>query len=120
MINEAILLLGKYRFSLTTEAALKDEMVRVFMDHKLVFEREKPLDKKNRPDFFIDGYAIEVKIGGRYVGRQSAVSIFKQCERYASFDEVKGVVLVSNRAMGFPETIHGKPAYFVSLGKGWL
>jgi hypothetical protein len=95
-------------------------MIRVFMDHKVPFEREHVLDKKNRPDFFIDEYAVEVKIGGSYVGRQSAISIFKQCERYANFPEVKGVVLVSNRAMGFPEELCGKPAYFVSVGRSWL
>lgn len=46
--------------------------------------------------------------------------IYKQCERYANFDQVKQLVLITNRSMGFPETINNKPCYVINIGRAWL
>ena len=86
----------------------------MFEESDLTVEREYRLDNKNIPDFFINGLAIEVKIKG------SKTSIYKQCKRYCEFDEVKALLLVTNRTMGFPKDINGKDCYFHSLGKSWL
>lgn len=77
-------------------------------------EREKHLSEKNIIDFFIDGLGIEVKIKG------SRKQIYRQCERYCQFQEVKALILITNVSMGFPEQINGKDCYILNLGKAWL
>lgn len=102
--------------NLSTEASLKKDMAFLFARHLgIIMPEEYVLDPKNRVDFFLDGTAIEVKIN-----KGAAKSIYKQCERYCQFDEVKNLILVTNRPMGFPKEINGKPCYVISLGKGWL
>ena len=103
-----------YRFTLSSEAALKREMEMVLDNHGVEYLREFTLDKTSRPDFMVSGHAIEVKIKG------SAMAIYKQCERYCQFDQVKGLVLVTNRSMGMPAEINGKPCEVVNLGRSWL
>lgn len=79
------------------------------------FEREAVLGPGDRPDFMVGTTAIEVKIqGARKMG------IFRQLQRYAGYDRVSDLILISNIAMGLPGEIGGKPAYFISLGRGWL
>lgn len=114
-VKQFIWMMTSFKFSLNKESELKDEMERMMCYHRIPFAREKSLDKKNRPDFILDEYAVEVKIRG-----ESATAIYRQCARYAAFPEVKGIILVTNKAQGLPDTICGKPAYYVSLGKSWL
>src|SRR5271166_5168093 len=113
-VQTILKLFSSHQFSLNTEEDLKIQMKKVLDDNKIEFVKEYVLDKKNRPDFFIEGIAVEVKIKG------AAKAIYRQCERYCGFEEVKSLILVTNRSMGFPETINEKPCYVVSLGKGWL
>lgn len=115
MVQALSALLARARLNLATEALLKKDMAVLFAKHLgVIFAEEYPLDPKSRLDFFLDGIAIEVKIKG------SAKAIYRQCERYCGFDEVKTLILVTNRPMGFPEELCGKPCYVISLGKGWL
>lgn len=113
-IQEVIQLLSKYQFSLDTEEALKIQMAEVLTANGVPFIKEHFLDKKNKPDFLIFDFAIECKISG------SAKSIYRQCLRYCEFPAVKGLVLITNKALGFPEELNGKPAYVVNTGKSWL
>jgi len=108
--------LRSHRFPLVIEKETQKAIEEKFSDNGIVFNREHRLDAQNIPDFFINEYgiAIEVKIKG------NAKKIYKQCERYCSFDEVKGLIIVTNRSMGFPSEINGKPCYLVNLGKAWL
>lgn len=116
MHQQIIELLRRARFNLSTEALLKREMAHLMAKHLgIILAEEYSLDPKNRLDFFLSGIAIEVKIN-----KGSAKSIYKQCERYCQFPEVQILILVTNRAMGFPPELNGKPCYIVSLGKGWL
>lgn len=105
-MNDVIKILSSTRFPLEKEKETQAAGI--------VFNREYKLDPVNIPDFFIDGTAIEVKIKG------NARQIYRQCERYCQFDDVKNLILVTNRSMGFPKEINGKPCYFVNLGKAWL
>ena len=113
-IEILIKLLSAYKFSLNTEDELKLQMAKVLDDNQIPYIKEHRLDAKNRVDFFIYEHAIEVKVKG------GAKKIFRQCERYCGFDTVKGLVLVTNKSMGFPEMVNGKPCYVMSLGKSWL
>lgn len=77
-------------------------------------ESEYRLSNKDIVDFFIEGLAIEVKVKG------NAVAILRQCERYCEHEQVKGLLLITSRSMGFPKEINGKPCYYISLSKGML
>ncbi len=114
MVNEIVEILSKHRFVLDNEKEAQYQIGLVMHGNDINTEREYRLDKKNIPDFFIDGLAIEVKIKG------NAKSIYKQCERYCKFDQVKELLLITNRSMGFPKEINGKPCYYLNLGKAWL
>lgn len=114
MIQETLKILSHGRFNLSTEASLKVDMKKVLDEAGLSYQPEFVLDKENRPDFFGEGIALEVKIKG------TPKSIFKQCARYCNFDQVKTLILVTNKSMGFPKTINGKDCYVVNLGKAWL
>ena len=102
------------RFPLEVEKETQAAIEQKFKDNGIYYSRENKLYQNNIPDFFIDGTAIEIKIKG------NAKSIYKQCERYCQFDEVKSLILVTNRSMGFPKEINGKSCYFINLGKAWL
>ncbi len=112
--TDIITILSRRRFSLTDEKQTQSEIASVLKQNNIEFQKEFMLDKKNIPDFFIDGIAIEVKIKG------NAKSIYKQCERYCQFDEVKQLILITNRSMGFPPEINGKSCYILKLSIGWL
>lgn len=102
------------RLNLNSEAALQLDIENAFKEDGIVFEREVILSKKDRPDFMCGCIAVEVKIKG------SAKSIYRQCERYCQHGLVEALILVTNRSMGLPEEINGKPCYLINLGRGWL
>lgn len=114
MINKVLKILYSHRFPLAVEKETQAAIEQRFVENGIEYNREYKLDEQNIPDFFIDGIAVEVKIKG------NAKQIYRQCERYCNFDEVRRLVLVTNRSMGFPEKINGKDCYMVNLGKAWL
>lgn len=113
-IGEIIKLLSTKRFIVNDEKELQKSIEDVFKASGVQYQREFTLDPKNRPDFFINGIAIEIKIKG------SAKKIYRQCERYCQFDNVKALLLITNRSIGFPQQINGKDCYLMNLGKSWL
>lgn len=79
------------------------------------FNHEVPLAPRNRIDFLtVDGIGIEAK-----KGKPNEQQVYKQLERYASIEEVKGLILVIERYMDLPETINGKPVISIGLRKLW-
>lgn len=114
MIDATIKVLWGYKFNLHSEDALKTQMAEVLKLAGLSYVREYELDKKNRIDFFGSGVGIEVKIKG------TAQSTLKQCEGYAAFDEVKSLILVTSKTIGFPAELNGKPVFVVRVGNNWL
>lgn len=113
-IQTIIRLLQSRRFTLSDEKRLQAEIDEVLTDSGIEHEREYRLDAGSIIDFFIDGIGAEIKVKG---GRSE---IFRQLERYAAFDEVKQLILVTNVPMGCPPEINGKPVYVVNLAKAWL
>jgi hypothetical protein len=112
--QEIIKLLSVVRFDVHDEKHTQEQIEKVFSDNKISFHREYKLDAKNIPDFFIDGIAIELKIKGE------KKKIYRQCDRYCQFDQVKELILVTNRSMGFPQEINGNPCYVLNIGRAWL
>jgi hypothetical protein len=82
----------------------------------LSFQREYRLAAGDIPDFFfVGGVVLEVKLR-----TTTKMNVYRQLERYAGHDVVTAIVLATNLSMGLPPTIGGKPAYYVSLGRGWM
>ena len=79
----------------------------------LGFQREHVLSS-GMIDLFYNGIGIEIKIKG------NKMSIYRQCERYCLDDEITHFILITNRAMGFPETINDKPCYVINISEAWL
>jgi hypothetical protein len=104
------------RFDFTNEKKTQAQLHELLMKDGIEHEREKILDDENIPDFFfeISGLCVEIKIKG------SKTAIYRQLERYSKFDEVKEVVLMTNKAMSLPKYINNKPAYVFAMSKAWL
>lgn len=94
-----------------TQEAIENALTAAGIDHC----REFRLSSEDRVDFFVNGVAVEIKVRA-----DSARAIFRQVERYARHDIVTAIVLVSNKPMGLPTEINGKPAYFVNLARTWM
>ena len=107
-------LLGRYRLPVDTEAALQAEIEQVLTTNEITFEREVEIAPGDRIDFLVGSVGVEVKIKG------AKRAILRQCERYAACDRLEGLVLVTAVALGFPDTIEGKPVALHSLGRSWL
>lgn len=114
MIQSILKILSVERFSTQNEKETQSQIEDVLKRNNIDFKREHRLSPESIPDFFIDGIAIEVKIKG------NAMQIYKQCERYSKFDEVKQLILITNRSMGFPAELNNKPCYVMKLGNSWL
>lgn len=107
-------LLRNQRFPLDTEVALQYAIERVLRENDVAFEREVPLDERRRPDFMVGDTAIETKIKG------AARAIYRQCLGYCEHPSVGSLILITNRAVGFPSALAGKPCYVINLGSAWL
>lgn len=99
-----------------TQVYLSNALTSLGVDHI----REQRLAPGEVVDFWLPsnselGAVIEVKMAG---ARPPAV--LKQLERYAAHPCVRAIFLVTNKAMGLPAAIKGKPAYYFSLGRAWL
>lgn len=115
-VQEIAKLIHSSRFPLTDEKRLQKEMESAFAREGIPHRPEVHLGARDIVDFMVDeiGLAIEVKIKG------SKRAIYKQLERYCEYDEVRTIMLATNVPMGLPPLIGGKPAYLVSLARGWL
>ncbi len=103
-----------YKLSLSSELELQRQLEKLLKPLGPNFEKEVVLDKKNRVDFMLDGWAIEVKLKG------SSRAIYRQCQRYCKFDKVKGLILITNKSHGFPSLMNGKKIFVFPLGHVWL
>jgi hypothetical protein len=108
------------RFPLSSEKATQAYISRALSALNIDHIREQRLAPGDIVDFWLPskselGAVIEVKMNSA-----RPPDVLKQLERYAGHRQVRAVFLVSNRAMGLPKEIAGKPAYYFSLGRAWL
>lgn len=101
------------RFPLSDEKKLQAEIADAFAGF-VNFRREVILSPGNIIDFISEGVGIEIKLKG------SAKAIYRQCERYCAFEEIKAIILVTNKIMKLPKQINNKNTYIINLGKAWL
>lgn len=114
-VSHVVSLISSTPIVQTSEVAVQEKISGILEAHGIAHKREVVLGPGDRPDFMIEGgIALEVKL------KAGKRAIYRQCERYCEYDAVKGLILVSATAMGFPREIHGKPTWVASLGGGWL
>lgn len=106
--------IGK-KLNLQDEKKLQSDICTAFESLDIPHAREVRLDN-GIVDFMIGGLAIEVKIRSR----ASAMSIYRQLERYTNDERVEAVLLITSHTMNIPETINAKPAYLLRLGRTQL
>ncbi len=107
-------LFGQDRLVLKDEFALHAELEARLIAKRIPFEREVRMGPHKRPDFVVKGIAVELKIAG------GEMEILRQMKRYAADPTIRGVVLVSTKAMAVPETLGGKPVAVVNLWRNLL
>lgn len=113
-INNIVSVFQGKRFSVFNEKVVQAE-INELLTGKFEFVREKKLAHDSIIDFFISGeIGIEVKIEG---GKKK---IYRQCERYCGFAEIKGLILVTARTMNLPKWISGKPCIIINISHAWL
>lgn len=106
--------LSGHRFNVDCESVLQVQIAEVFQAVGIEFQREVVLSYRDRIDFMVGNVGIEVKISGQ------AKAIYRQCVRYCAFNQVSTLLLVTNRAMGLPGELEGKPVFVHALGRAWL
>ncbi len=104
--EELCLLLERSVRGIGTEDAVQRAIADVLRNQRppIAFAREVRLDKANRIDFMVGHIGVEVKIGG------GISALIRQLARYAEFDQVGDLVLVSTRATlaRVPTELNGK------------
>ena len=101
---------ARNRFRHTNEIELQDGIAKALTDAGLAFKREHHLGV-DRVDFFLDGIALEVKIGG------SLSDVTRQLHRYSEHTDVHTVALVTTMARHrpMPVIMSGKPVLVFHL-----
>lgn len=114
-MHDIVTLLQRARLPLAEEKITQASIADVLSAKAITFEREFRLSDEDIPDFLLtDGICVEVKLRGQ------RRSIYRQLERYAAHDKVKGIILATSICMRLPENIQGKLALTTSLSRGWL
>ena len=75
---------------------------------------EYRLAPRRRIDFFLDGVGVEIK-----KGRPNARELLKQVERYLACDELKEIVVVTQKDTPLPARVLGKRVTCISLDRLW-
>lgn len=104
-------LLTSYQFHFTNEMELQVGIEQVLIGQQISFVREYELNAANRIDFMVGSIGVEIKVGHSYA------SVIRQLHRYAKFDEIDALMLVTTRLQHqMPITINEKPLLTVNLG----
>lgn len=115
LIDKIIQVIHRNKVSLTDEKMTQVQIATILTENNIPYIREYRLSGEDIVDFMVDDHlAVEIKIKGQ------KRAIYRQLQRYAAHDKIKGIVLLTGVSMGLPEQIDGKPAYMGSLSRGWL
>ena len=78
------------------------------------FEHEVCLAPRSRIDLMCGGVGVEIKRG-----RVERAKVLRQLARYAACEQVAGLILVTEKSLGLPREIGGKPVRVVCLNRLW-
>jgi hypothetical protein len=97
------------------ERFIHEQIKKTLNNNQIRYYHEYNLGPQNRVDFLTaGGTAIEVK-----KGRPHMASLLNQIERYLSFNEVKGMIVVTEKGLSLPNEVNGKPVQLISLNRLW-
>lgn len=104
--------IAKYRLTFGSELELQNQIAEILAREGIAFEREFILSPKDRPDFFIAPYAIEVKV------KDSLQKHLHQMRRYNQHPNVSGTILICTKPIEamMPPTLFGKPCAAICVG----
>lgn len=111
-INDIMFIIDKYRYNnVATEKELQDDIAEAFLKNDIQFTREYQVNEESRPDFYINGIGVEIKIKG------SASQLLRQIHRYLTAEKIEGMVVVTTRSVlaDIPAEINGKPVRTIHL-----
>ena len=78
------------------------------------FEHEVSLAPRCRIDLMCGSVGVEIKRG-----RVERAKVLRQLTRYAACERVAGLILVTEKSLGLPREIGGKPVRVVCLNRLW-
>lgn len=111
--DRVVAALGERIYRAPRERELQDGIEIVLCENGFRVEREFRLNKRDRPDFLVNGcVAVEVKM------RASGSAVLSQLARYATDRRVKALVVATPRLSslsGMPAEILGVPVRVVAL-----
>ncbi|MEG1347345.1 MAG: hypothetical protein RSD49_04770 [Hafnia sp.] len=115
LIDRLIHIIHRSKVSLTDEKMTQVQIAEIFRENEIPYVRELRLSGDDIVDFLVDdNLVVEIKLKGQ------KRAIYRQLKRYATHDQVHGIILLTGISMGLPEEIEGKPTYIGSLSRGWL
>jgi len=83
-------------------------------DSGLAFVHEAKLGPGCRIDYLVGNVGIEIK-----KGRPDANALKQQIARYAAFDSVGAVIVLTQRTVSLPKTVLEKPVHVIVLNQLW-
>ena len=83
-------------------------------DAGLDFVHEAKLGPGCRIDYLVGPVGLEIK-----KGKPDANALRRQLARYAAFDAVEAIIVLTSRTVALPDTIMGKPVRGVVLNQLW-
>ena len=78
------------------------------------FAHEVSQAPRCRIDLMCGGVGVEIKRG-----RVERAKVLRQLARYAACEQVAGLILVTEKSLGLPREIGGKPVRVVCLNRLW-
>ena len=76
--------------------------------------RSCPGPSRRRIDFFVGGVGVEIK-----KGRPNARELLRQVERYLACDELREIIVVTQKDTPLPARVLGKRVTCISLDRLW-
>ena len=80
----------------------------------LNFVHEAKLGPGCRIDYLVETVGIEIK-----KGKPDVNALKRQIARYAAFDEISAMVVLTQRAVSLPRSVLGKPVHVIALNQLW-
>ena len=96
------------------ETDLHQMVAKRLTDAGLDFIHEAKLGPGCRIDFLVGHIGVEIK-----KGKPDVNALKRQLARYAVFDEIEAIVVLSPRAVSLPGSVLGKPVHVIVLNHLW-
>jgi len=114
-VEQLVEILRSIRFPfLTEEAQIHEIIANALKEAKLDYTHEYKLGTHARIDFFVDGVGIEIK-----KGRVSRAALLVQLRKYAVYDVLCAIIVVTQQGISLPKSICHKPIVSIHMYQSW-